>query len=85
MSPRPAGPSGRSHVETRWGVHFVNVAALSRHHGSRNVPMSRLLTFTDGSDKVRVQCYLHTSQHAPQGWYAKAERTLELTKPFQLE
>jgi len=76
---------GRSHVETRWGVHFVNVAALSRHHGSRNVPMSRLLTFTDGSDKVRVQCYLHTSQHAPQGWYAKAERTLELTKPFQLE
>ena len=29
--------------------------------------MSRLLTFEDGSDEVRVQCYLHTSQYAPQG------------------
>jgi hypothetical protein len=46
--------------------------------------MSRLLTFTDKSDEVRVQCYLHTSQHAPQGWYPKVERTLRLTKPFFL-
>ncbi|MBL7224222.1 MAG: metallophosphoesterase [Candidatus Brocadiae bacterium] len=75
---------GRSHVERKWGVGFVNCCALSRYHGHKNVPMSRLLTFTDGSDRVRVQCYLHTSQHAPQGWYQPAERTLPLTKPFEL-
>jgi hypothetical protein len=74
---------GRSHVERRWGAHFINCAALSRHHGRTNVPMSRLLTFTEGSREVRVQCYLHTSDHARQGWYAKAERVLELSKPFQ--
>ena len=37
------------------------MAALSRYHGKMNVPMSRLLTFEDGSDEVLVQCYLHTS------------------------
>ena len=43
--------------------------------------MSRLLTFR--GDEVRVQCYLHTSQYAPQGWYAKAERRLKLPTPFR--
>ena len=66
---------GRSHVERKWGCNFVNAAALSRYHGRTNVPMSRLLTFEDGSADVRVQCYLHTSEYAPQGWYAPAERT----------
>lgn len=76
---------GRSHVERKWDVNFVNCAALSRYHGRHtSVPMSRLLTFTDGSRAVRVQCYLHTSDHARQGWYAKAERTLELGRPFRL-
>jgi hypothetical protein len=75
---------GRSHVETKWGTHFINCAALARHHGRHtSVPMSRLLTFTDGSREVRVQCYLHTADHAPQGWYARAERVLELGKPFR--
>jgi hypothetical protein len=45
--------------------------------------MGRLLTLQPGSDQVRVQCYLHTSQHAPQGWYDKAEKTLTLPRPFQ--
>lgn len=74
---------GRSHVERKWDVGFVNVSALSKHHGSQNVPMSRLLTFEDGSDEVRVQCYLHTSDYAPQGWYPSAERKLRLSKAFQ--
>lgn len=74
---------GRSHVERKWGVTFVNCAALSRHHGRTNVSMSRLFTFTEGSDEVRIQCYLHDSQYAPQGWYPKAERTAKLTKPFR--
>jgi hypothetical protein len=58
---------------------------ISKYHASRTtVPMSRLFTFTEGSQKVRVQCYLHTSDHAKQGWHAKAERTFEIGKAFQL-
>ncbi len=74
---------GRSHVEQKWGVTFVNVASLSRHHASRTtVAMSRLLTFTQGSPEVKIGCYLHTSDYAPQGWYEKAERTAQLGVPF---
>jgi hypothetical protein len=76
---------GRSHVERKWDVNFVNVSALSRHHANRTtLPMSRLITFTDGSDQALVQCYLHTSQHAPQGWYPPAERMIRLSKPFRM-
>ena len=74
--------SGRSHIESKWGVTFINAAAMSQYHGRKNVPMSRVLTFTEGSDELRVQCYLHTSQHAPQGWYAPAERPVPLRTPF---
>lgn len=73
---------GRSHVEQKWGVTFVNCSALSQYHGKTNVPMSRLFTFTEGSRDVRIQCYMHTAQHAPVGWYAKAERTVQIRQPF---
>lgn len=76
--------NGRTHVERKWGATFINCCALTRHHGARSCPMSRLLTLTDGSDEVRAQCYLHTSQHAPQGWYPKAERVFRLGKPFRM-
>jgi len=76
---------GRTHIERKWDVNFINCAALSRYHARKTtLPMSRLLTFTEGSDQVRVQCYLHTSQHAPQGWYAKAERVIPIRKTFQV-
>jgi hypothetical protein len=76
---------GRSHIERKWGASFVNCAALSRYHAAKTtLPMSRLLTFAEGSRDVRVQCYLHTSQFAPQGWYAPAERTILLGEPFRL-
>ena len=75
---------GRSHVERKWDCNFVNVAALSQYHGKKNVPMSRLLTFEDGSDEVLVQCYLHTSHYAPQGWYGPAERTIRLNRRVRL-
>lgn len=79
---------GKTHIERRWGTWFLNVAALSRYHVPlTTLPMSRLLTFnpenTPDSRDVRVQCYLHTSQYAPQGWYANAERTLTLNRPFR--
>jgi hypothetical protein len=74
---------GRSHVESKWGATFVNCCALSKCHARlTTLPMSRLFTFTEGSRQVRIQCYLHTSQHAPQGWYDKAERTITLSRPF---
>ena len=78
--------NGRSHVETKWGVNFINVAALNRWHMDRNrtgYPLSRVLEFTDGSDEVRVRCYLHTSQVAPQGWYPRVECSLKLRHAFQ--
>jgi hypothetical protein len=83
---------GKTHIEQKWGVNFINVSALTQHHGNSRVrqegvlplcPMSRLLTFTEGSDQVKVQCYHHTSTYAPQGWYAPAERTIKIGKPFQ--
>lgn len=74
---------GKSHVEQKWGTYFLNVAALTQYHmGITTLPMSRLLTFVEGSNQVRVQCYLHTSQYAPQGWYPSVEIVLQLPKPF---
>ena len=67
-------------------MNFINVAALTRHHVNvprLGVPMTRLLTFAEGSNEIRVRCFLHTSEYAPQGWYAPAERHLPLSKPFQ--
>ena len=73
----------KSHIETKWGVHFVNVSALTRYHSaSHSTPMSRLLTFQ--KNQVRVQCYLHTSEFSAQGWYPKLERTLALKKAVRL-
>jgi hypothetical protein len=73
----------KSHIETKWGTHFLNVCALTRYHGrDRSRPMSRVLSFTPGSDEVRVRCYLHTSEYKPEGWYDAVERTLKLPRPF---
>jgi len=75
---------GKSHIEKKWGVWFVNVSALARYHARlTTLPMSRVWTITD--DEALVRCYLHTSQHAPQGWYDKAERRLKLAKSFRRE
>ena len=79
--------NGRGHVESQFGTHFVNVSALTRYHGKhpeRAIPMSRLLTFTEGSEQVKIECYLHTSDHAPQGWYHPVTKTLVLSKPFRM-
>ncbi len=76
---------GRSHIERKWGVNFSNVAALSRYHAHKTtLPMSRLFTFTEGSAEVKVQCYLHSDQLQPVGWYAPAERVIPLGKAFRM-
>ena len=75
--------NGRSQIEEKWGVQFVNVAALSVHHGGdHSEPLSRLFSFADGSREVRVRCYLHTDHFAERGWYEPGERTLLLQSPF---
>jgi hypothetical protein len=74
---------GRSHVEHKWGTTFINVAALTKYHVNKHtVPMSRLLTFEEGSQYATVRCYLHTDDFAPQGWYEPAERQIPLRMPF---
>lgn len=78
--------NGRSHIERKWDATFLNCCAMTKYHvngPNRGVPMSRLLTFTEGSDQLRIQCYLHTSDYAPQGFYAKAERTVKLRRRFE--
>ena len=77
---------GKALIERRWNVTFANVSALTRHHGRTkrpHWPMSRLFTFSQGSDRVRIQCYLHTSDYAAQGWYAPVERDVPLRHEFK--
>lgn len=76
---------GKSHVESRWGTTFINVAELTAHHGvpQNQVPRSWLLTFTEGSDQVTARCYLHGSEYAPQGWYDKVSRVIKLPRAFE--
>lgn len=78
---------GKSHIELRWGTTFINVAGLTRYHGSpenqqNRVPRSWLLTFTDGSADVTARCYLHGEEFAPQGWYPRSNRVIKLSMPF---
>ena len=72
---------GKSHIEKKWGVWFVNASALARFHARlTTLPMSRVWTVS--GDEALVRCYLHTDQHAPRGWYEKSERRLKLAKRF---
>ncbi len=65
--------------ETRWGVGFLQVAALTRHHAGSH-PLSRLLTFTNGSDHVDTDVYLHDDSfnNNPVGWYKPASCSFPL-------
>lgn len=74
---------GKTVTETRWGVGFLQVAALTRHHGGSH-PLSRLLTFTEGSDQSTADVYLHEASYNknPIGWYEPASKTLPLRHKF---
>jgi len=76
---------GKSHVERRHGgTHFINAAALTRWFVDEHaMPHSRLLSFEDGSDELLVECYMHTDEYKPQGFYAEKARRLPLTKPYR--
>ena len=79
---------GKSHIETRWGTHFVNASSLTRYHVNHlkyGIPMSRLIQFTDGDDQITVRCFMHSDHYRPTGWYDAAERVLKLTKPVLMQ
>jgi hypothetical protein len=74
----------KSKIETKWGTTFMNVCPLTRYFVQEHArPHSRLLTFKEGSDEVRLQCYMHTNEYKNEGWYHEAERTVKLKRPFQ--
>lgn len=77
---------GKSHIERRWGTTFINAAALTKYHThpGTGFPRSWLLTFTDGSDEVAAQCYLHGDEFAPRGWCPKLDRDIRLPRPFRM-
>jgi hypothetical protein len=76
---------GKSHIERRWGTTFINVAGLTRYmtYPQDCIPRSWLLTFAEASNEVTAQCYLHSNDFAPQGWYNKFDRTITLSRPFR--
>lgn len=69
--------------EMRWGVGFLQIAALTRHHGGAT-PLSRVLTFTDGTEDLTAEVYLHEASYKdnPVGWYAPATRQFTLRHKF---
>lgn len=75
---------GKTITETKWGVHFLQTAALTVFHAGKS-PQSRLLTFQEGSDEVFAQCYLHeplVKKKLPVGFHQPAEKTLPLRHAF---
>ncbi len=76
--------NGRSEIETKYGVTFINTGALTKNHGGPEAPYSRLFNFYDNSNTVRMQTYMHTGAWAgaPEGFYEPAEVLIELDKPF---
>lgn len=78
---------GQGLTETRWGVTFVQCGALTKAH-SGFLPMSRLITFTPGSDQVSIRMYLHDTSGSRDGkphsigWYDPAGRTLTARHAF---
>jgi hypothetical protein len=73
---------GRSHVERKWDVTFLNCCALTRYHAPHSVPMSRVLDFVEGGNELSIRCYMHSNEFLPRGWYDKAARIVPLRHAF---
>lgn len=76
----------KSHIETRYGgTTFVNVSALTRWFVKDHaMPHSRLFTFSQGSDRAEIDCYMHSDEYRNQGFYPEKQSRIQLTKPFKL-
>jgi len=75
---------GKTISERRWGVSFLQVAALTVYHAGAN-PISRLLTFNEGQSEFTAQVYLHDNSFKkhPVGWYKPAEKVFPLRHAFK--
>jgi hypothetical protein len=69
--------------ERKWGVGFLQVAALTRHHGG-TIPLSRLITFADKSDRFSANVYLHEPwfEDNPIGFYEPSKISWPLRHKF---
>lgn len=76
-------PGEKEYLERKWGTTFINCSPLAKYHVERP-PSSRLITFEEGSDKARVQFYLHSNDFYFQGWFHPLERIVPLSKKFKL-
>jgi Calcineurin-like phosphoesterase len=74
-------PTPKEYLERKWGTTFINCAPLTAT--SHRTPTSRLITFTEGSDKAKVQFYMHADQN--QGWNLGMEREVSLSKAFSFK
>ena len=77
----------KGHVEMAYGgTTFVNVSALTRWFVMDHaMPHSRLFTFEDGSNRCRIDCFMHTDEYRPMGFYENAAVDVELSKPYCAE
>lgn len=75
---------GKTISERRWGVGFLQVAALTRHHGG-SIPLSRLISFTDASNEFSADVYLHEPwfEDNPIGIYEPSKIVWPLRHKFQ--
>lgn len=75
----------KRHIEKKYGgTTFVNVSALTRWFVKDHaMPHSRLLTFELGSDKLTIDCYMHTDEYRSQGFYPEKRAEVSLRKAFQ--
>lgn len=76
--------NGRSEVETKYGVTFINTGALTTKHGAPLAPYSRLLSFYQNSNTVLMKTYVHKTGWGavPEGFHQPVERLIQLDKPF---
>ena len=70
--------------ERKWGVGFLQVAALTRHHGG-SIPLSRLIRFTDGTPQLQADVYLHEPwfENNPVGFYKPSSINWPLRHSFR--
>lgn len=74
---------GRGLTEERWGVTFVQAAALT-HRNTARVPLSRMLGFSHGSTSLEIGLYVHGAphySHAPREILKKLGVDLDTPEP----
>ena len=76
---------GKSHIEKKYGeTTFINVAALTRWHVKHHAtPLSRILTFEESSEKLSIECFMHSDDYREKGFYDEKKIELKLSKKFK--